>query len=269
MPASPRERTELTADCTRCHALCCVLLPFRRVGGFGADKPGGVACHHLRADDRCEIHAELRDRGWPGCVAFDCFGAGQQVTQVTYAAASWRDHDDLGEMAAVLSALRRVHEMLLHLQEVGDRSPAPAAETLTDRLLVLRDATPVEILTADLDALQEACGDLLAAASLRVRGPAAPDLTHADLAGHDLRERDLRSASLRGALLVGADLRGARLAAADLLGADLRGADLRGANLTETLFLTRPQVAGARTDDATRVPGRLTHATAPRSDLDH
>ena len=42
-PAEP----ELTADCSRCFALCCVLLPYRRDAGFGADKPGGVACHHL------------------------------------------------------------------------------------------------------------------------------------------------------------------------------------------------------------------------------
>ena len=155
MPASrPPSRLDLTADCARCHALCCVLLPYRRAGGFGADKAGGVPCHHLRADDRCEIHADLPELGWPSCVTFDCFGAGQHVTQVTYAGASWRDasgEGELGEMAAVLSALRRVHEMLLHLDEVAERSPDPAAGALAQRLLVLRDATPVEILTTDLD----------------------------------------------------------------------------------------------------------------------
>jgi len=249
---------ELSADCTRCHALCCVLLPYRREGGFGADKPGGVACHHLRADDRCEIHADLRELGWPSCVTFDCFGAGQHVTQVTYAGASWRDQrteGDLGEMAAVLSTMRRVHEMLLHLAEVAERSPDPAAAVLAERLLGLRDDTPVEILTADLDELQEECGDLLASASLRVRGPGTPDLTHADLAGQDLRRRDLRAASLRGALLIGADLRGVAFGPADLLGADLRGADLRDADLGDALFLTGPQLAGARTDERTVRPG--------------
>lgn len=255
----PSSRLELAADCTRCHALCCVLLPYRREGGFGADKRGGVACHHLREDDRCEIHADLADLGWPSCVVFDCFGAGQHMSEVTYDGASWRDlsgEGELGEMAAVLSTLRRVHEMLLHLQEVAERSPDPGAADLAERLLALRDETPVEILTADLDELQELCGELLAAASRRVRTPAGPDLAHADLAGQDLRDRDLRSASLRGALLLGADLRGVALDRADLLGADLRGADLRGTDLTETLFLTGPQLAGARTDERTRVPAR-------------
>lgn len=248
---------ELSADCSRCHALCCVLLPYRREGGFGADKNGGVPCHHLQTDDRCGIHAELTERGWPGCVAFDCFGAGQQATQVTYAGASWRDASgagELGEMAAVLSTLRRVHEMLLHLGEVADRSPDPAADALAQRLLVLRDATPVEILTTDLDDLQDECGDLLTAASARLRDPAGPDLTHADLAGQDLRGRDLRAASLRGALLIGADLREAVLDRTDLLGADLRGADLRGTDVSDALFVTGPQLAGARTDATTRTP---------------
>jgi hypothetical protein len=248
---------DLVADCSRCFALCCVLLPYSRGAGFGADKAGGVPCHHLADDDRCSIHADLRERGWPGCVAFDCFGAGQQVAQVTYGGTSWREHDDLGEMAAVLSVVRLLHEMLRHLAEVARRSPDPAAEELRRRVLEVRDGTPVELLTLEIDALQGEVGDLLAAAGTRLRDPDAPDLARADLAGRDLRARDLRDASFRGALLIAADLRGVRLGTADLLGADLRDADLRGADLSATLFLTRPQVATARGDAATRLPPDL------------
>ena len=130
----PPTRLELTADCSRCHALCCVLLPYRREGGFGADKPSGVACHHLREDDRCGIHADLRERGWPGCVVFDCFGAGQQVSQVTYGDVSWRQHDNLAEMGAVLSVMRQLHEMLVHLDEVERRTPDPEAAPVRTRV---------------------------------------------------------------------------------------------------------------------------------------
>ena len=56
-------------------------------------------------------------------MTFDCFGAGQQVSQVTYGGVSWREHDNLGEMAAVLSVMRLLHEMLTHLTEV--ESPQP------------------------------------------------------------------------------------------------------------------------------------------------
>src|SRR5580765_1531636 len=113
------EAPSLVADCEHCFALCCVLLPFSAVSGFGLDKPGGTPCPNLADDDRCGIHATLRRDGWSGCVTFDCFGAGQQVSQVTYAGVSWREHYNLGEMAAVLSVMRLLHEMLTHLTEVG------------------------------------------------------------------------------------------------------------------------------------------------------
>ena len=63
--------------------------------------------------------------------------------------------------------------------------------------------------------------------------------------------------SHRGAGLMAADLRGADLTDADLLGADLRDADLRGADLARALFLTQPQLNGARGDDRTSIPARL------------
>ena len=255
--SKPLAEPELVADCSRCFALCCVLLPYPRDAGFGADKPGGVPCHHLASDDRCGIHADLRERGWSGCAIFDCFGAGQHVSQVTYGGTSWREHDDLGEMAAVLSVVRRVHELLAHLGEVGRRSPDEASAGLRDRLLELRDGTPVELLTADLEELHEQASALLGAASVRIRGTAAPDLARADLAGRDLCRRDLRDAALRGALLIGADLRGLDLGAADLLGADLRGADVRGTDLSDALFLTQPQLEAARGDTATSIPAGL------------
>ena len=107
-------------------------------------------------------------------------------------------------------------------------------------------APPLELLTADLDELHETCGELLGAASRRVRGPGRPDHSRADLAGADLRGADLHGAGLRGALLIGADLSGVDLGPADLLGADLRGADLRGALVDDALFLSGPQLAAAR-----------------------
>jgi hypothetical protein len=87
---------ELVADCSRCFGLCCVLLPFAAASGFGMDKASGTPCPHLDRDDRCAIHATLREDGWPGCAVFDCHGAGQQVSQVTYRGVSWREQDNLG-----------------------------------------------------------------------------------------------------------------------------------------------------------------------------
>ncbi|WP_307853594.1 pentapeptide repeat-containing protein [Nocardioides palaemonis] len=249
---------ELTSDCSRCFGLCCVLMPFSASSGFGVDKPSGTPCLHLAADDSCSIHATLREDGWPGCTVFECFGAGQQVSQVTYGGVSWRAQDNLGEMAAALSVMRQLHEVLVHLHEVARRSPDPDAARTVAEVEALTGATPVELLTYDLDELHLRVGGLLGAASARLRAEVdgAQDRSRADLAGHDLRG-DRRGWSFRGALLMAADLREADLALADVLGADLRDADVRGADLSTALFLTQPQLNSARGDGRTQVPAHL------------
>lgn len=248
----------LQSDCSRCFALCCVLLPFSAVSGFGVDKPGGTPCLNLLDDDRCGIHASLREDGWPGCTVFECFGAGQQVSQVTYAGVSWREQDNLAEMGAVLSVMRQLHEILVHLSEVGRRSPDPTAEKTLAEVEALTSAGPESLLTIDIDGLHERVGRQLADASTRVRRSwtAAADRTRRDLAGQRL-SGDHRGWSFRGATLIRADLRDADLRDVDLLGADLRDADVRGCDLSSALFLTQPQVNSASGDAATRLPSGL------------
>ena len=239
----------LHAECDKCAGLCCVLLPFSRVDGFGVDKAGGVACANLTDDDRCGIHDRLSTSGWAGCVRFDCFGAGQQVTQRVYEGRGWRGRTpgELAEMGAVLSVVRQLHEVLALL--TGARKhPAGAGfrdaiDSASAAVAQLGDGTPEELLTLDLDAVRGLARPALDDVA-RTAASAWPDrevLTRADLAGADLRGRDLRGASLRGALLIGADLRDVDLADADLLGADLRGADARGARLDRAVHLTHVQ----------------------------
>ena len=249
---------ELVSDCSSCFGLCCVLLPFSAVSGFGVDKPGGRPCLNLLDDDRCGIHASLREDGWPGCTVFECFGAGQQVSQVTYAGVSWREQDNLAEMGAVLSVMRQLHEMLVHLAEVERRSPDPAATSTSTEIEELTTAEPEALLTYDVDDLHERVGVLLADASTRVRRrwPAAVDRSRQDLAGRRL-SGDRRGWSFRGATLIRADLRDADLSEADLLGADLRDADVRGTDLSTALFLTQPQVNSANGDATTVLPDGL------------
>jgi hypothetical protein len=255
-------RRRLRADCARCAGLCCVGPPFQRSADFALDKPAGVPCPHLQGDFRCAIHDRLRPSGFPGCDVFDCFGAGQQVVQVTFGGRSWREDPELaGPMFAVLPVMRQLHEMLWYLVEVLALKAAGSlhaeARDLRDRTEALTGGTPGELAALDVGAHRRPVGELLARASGLVRGPGRPDRRGADLAGASLRGAALAGADLRGALLLSADLRGADLRAADLLGADLRGADLRGADLRDALFLTQPQLTAARGDGATRISAAL------------
>lgn len=252
------ERAHLRADCSRCAGLCCVAPAFAASADFAIDKPAGVACPNLREDFRCSIHAHLRERGFPGCTVFDCFGAGQKITQETFGGRSWREAPELAAAQfAVLPVVRQLHEALWYLAEARTLTGAPEARELEELTARLAGGTADELAALDVTAHRVRVGEVLSSVSEAVRGPGAPDRRGADLMGRNLRRARLRDASLRGAYLIGADLRGVDLGRADLLGADLRAADLRGADLRGVLFLTRPQVTAARGDMSTRLPAAV------------
>jgi uncharacterized protein YjbI with pentapeptide repeats len=213
-------------------------------------------------DSSCAIHAELRAEGFPGCDVFDCFGAGQQIVQVTFGGRNWRTTPELaGPMFSVFPAMRQLHELLWYLAEaltLPAAAPAhPDVRELQEETESLTRLGPGELTTLDVGAHSRRAGELLDRVSSLVRSTVpgrAADRRGSDLVGARLRGADLRGASLRGTYLIGADLTGADLRSADLLGADLRGADLSGADLTDALFVTRPQLSAATGDAATRMP---------------
>ena len=242
---------ELKADCARCFGLCCVVPAFSRSADFAIDKPAGKACPNLRADLRCGIHDRLRGKGFAGCAVYDCFGAGQQVSQVTFGGKDWRSSPALRErMFAVFPVMGRLHELLYYLTEARS---IPAAASLRggiqaaiDEITGLTGLDADGLLAFDLQPRWRVADELLTRASSMARaGLRGRDHRGADLVGADLRGQNLRGANLRGARLIRADLRGADLRVADMIGADLRGADLRGAELTGALFLTRSQLDAA------------------------
>jgi uncharacterized protein YjbI with pentapeptide repeats len=258
-------RARLRADCTSCAGLCCVAPALSASADFGIDKAAGEPCPNLRPDNRCAIHARLRERGFPGCAAYDCFGAGQTVTEVTFAGRDWRrDRATAALMFAAFATMRRLHELLWYLTEalaLAKARPLHGELRLaldhTERLTL---AGPEALAGMDVTAHRQAVDALLRRISELARAGAphhGDDREGSDLIGADLRGADLRGANLRGAYLIGADLRGADLGSADMTGADLRAADLSGAALCGCLFLTQPQVDAARGDAATRVPRAL------------
>jgi len=258
-------RDHLKADCSRCAALCCVAPALTVSADFALDKPAGRPCPKLRDDDGCAIHDRLREQGFAGCDVFDCFGAGQQVVQVTFQRQDWRQDPRLASsMFDTFMVMRQLHEMLWYLSE--SRTLLAAGELYDEVDFTRRDVERLtqkgvgELAEVDASKLRQEVGDLLARVSATARAATphrGPDRRGADLVQARLRGADLRGANLRGAYLLAADLTGADLSKADLLGADLRAADISGANLSESIFLTQPQVQAARGDVATALPAVL------------
>ncbi|EIV92164.1 pentapeptide repeat-containing protein [Frankia sp. QA3] len=261
----------LRADCSRCFALCCVAPGFTASADFPISKAPGTPCRHLDAHHGCSVHDELRPRGFRGCAVFDCFGAGQQVSQVTFAGRDWRTHPgDAPRMFDAFAVMRTLHESLHHLAESRDlltahpatahpataqadaarpattRPPAGAAgragllgeiEAITAATVALADADADALLAADLPAHRRTVHDLLTRASALLRtgrgDTAGRGPARSQGRGRAGRPRDRGAGVARN---LGVDLVGARLAGVDLRGAELTGrlliaADLRGADL--------------------------------------
>lgn len=268
---SENTASDLRADCANCFGLCCVALAFARSSDFAVDKDAGDPCRNLLADYRCGVHAELRPRGFSGCTVFDCFGAGQKTSQVTFGGESWRDSPDTAKrMFAVFPVMRQLHELLFYLTEA---LALPAAKPLRADLRAALEETermtrtsPDAFGALDVPGHREGVNALLLRASELARAGTPKQRNKkirrgADLIGAKLAGADLRGANLRGAYLIGADLRGADLRLADLIGADFRDADLRGANLTGSIFLTQAQLNAAKGDAATKLPAALSRPT--------
>jgi uncharacterized protein YjbI with pentapeptide repeats len=258
-------RSSLRADCARCSGLCCVAPAFSASADFAIDKPAGQPCPNLQPDFRCGIHQGLRQHGFRGCAAYDCFGAGQRVSQVTFGGQDWRaDPSTAGQMFAAFAVMRQLHALLWYLSDALD---SPAARPVHAELRQALETTERmargragDLLELDLRAHHEEVTALLRRASELIRaGVPGPKADHAgaELIGARLAGANLAGASLRGACLIGADLSGANLRAADLTGADLRDADLSGADLTGGLFLVQSQLDSAKGDAGTRLPASL------------
>ncbi len=259
------DQPELRADCGSCFGLCCVALPFSRSSDFPVDKAAGTPCGNLQDDFRCGIHERLRDKGYQGCTVFDCFGAGQKVSQVTFKGVGWREAPDTARtMYEVFPVVRHLQELLKYTAQALDLAAArPVHRDLRraySRIDALTRDTPETLLGVNVDALRGEVNPLLLRASELARS-AVPgrkkDHRGANLMGKRLRGANLRGASLRGALLVAADLTDADLRGADLIGADMRDTNLCGADLTGALFLTQPQLNAARGDARTKVSSPL------------
>ncbi|TDF96262.1 pentapeptide repeat-containing protein [Paenibacillus piri] len=272
-PSPDRSRLHMQADCENCFGLCCVALPFAASADFATDKDAGQPCQNLQSDFRCGIHNSLRERGFRGCTVYDCFGAGQKVSQVTYGGRDWRQSPgSANQMFEVFPIMRQLHELLWYLTEALTLQPArpihDALSSALDETESLTHLDPGSLLELDVAAHRAKINALLLRASELVRAEAYCQSKGSsgrrkaygrgvDLIGAKLRDADLRAANLRAACLIAADLRGADLRAADLIGADFRDADLRGADLTGAIFLTQAQLNAAKGDAGTKLPASL------------
>ncbi|WP_313892126.1 pentapeptide repeat-containing protein [Psychrobacillus sp.] len=270
------KRENLQADCENCFGLCCTALPFAASADFAIDKEAGKPCPNLQADFRCNIHKSLRQKGFKGCTVFDCFGAGQKVSQLTFEGIDWRESPEIAKnMFQVFPIMQQLHEMLWYLTEAlalkVTHSIHKELNITIDKTKQLTMLDANSLIEIDIPSHRANVNSLLLQTSELVRKEVLQlkdskkrtkiDHRGADLMGANLRGANLIGANLRGAFLIAADLRNADLRFADLIGTDFRDANLSGADFTGSIFLTQVQLNSAKGDVHTKLPSVLTIPT--------
>lgn len=118
------------SDCAACSGLCCVAPAFEVSEDFGLDKAAETPCPHLSADDSCRIHAELPERGFRGCVAYECWGAGPWVTREL---GSWRSDPSKAALETFMR-VRPLFELSMLLELARGRYASPELDAARARI---------------------------------------------------------------------------------------------------------------------------------------
>lgn len=263
-------RNDLVADCSRCFGLCCTALNIVQSSDFSMNKPANTPCANLRADYSCNIHTQLRDKGFKGCTVFDCLGAGQVISQITFNNISWEENpESKDQMFRVFPIMDQIHEMIAYTAEaLSYNVTSTLSDKLSEKLTELQNLTTWsadQLLALDLVSYRFALNELLTEASNSIRENTIAEFTstkklkdlnraRVNWMGKKLNGRDLRAIDFRGAFLIAADMRSTDLRAASFIGADLRDADFSGANLSTSMFLTQMQMNSAKGDLNTALP---------------
>lgn len=87
--------SKFRADCSRCCGLCCIVPAQLKVQGFPSDKRANTPCRYLNANYACSIHKGREAYGYQACKGFDCYGAGQWITQELFANANCAASPDI------------------------------------------------------------------------------------------------------------------------------------------------------------------------------
>jgi hypothetical protein len=158
------------------------MLPFDAGDDFSFDKAGGEPCRHLDASHACTIHDALEERGFGGCVKFDCYGAGQRVVQEVFDGKSWRDDPALIKpMSEAFYRMRAIHDLLILLRETRrlplERVDEQSLDALVGKLTPAGGWSQAALVGLDLKTVRSEVYDFLASLKriLAPRGDGARD----------------------------------------------------------------------------------------------
>lgn len=251
----------LKIDCEKCSGLCCVALCCMKSDGFPANKEAGVPCQYLRSDFRCDIHEKLAIKNMRGCLAYDCFGAGQKVTQNCFPRINWKSSPEhANEIFQVFQTVFQLHQMEWHLLEAFSLTADERLKSDIESLICENErltSLPLnEILRLNIEPYRLNVNSILKRLISMIT-VTSNEKNGKDYLGQNFKQANLNHTDFSMALLIAADFEGCSLQGANFLGADMRDANIKNTDLSSSVFLTQMQINSAKGNANTKLPYRI------------
>lgn len=252
-------------DCGKCCGLCCVALYFTKSDGFPKDKKAGVACENLQSDYRCKVHSNLSKQGLKGCMAYDCFGAGQFVTRHLKTEPNWLtiSSQEADEIINFYLAVMRVHQTLWYLSQCIilqlPQSEKQQAKSLINEGRAFLEKPCITLADLNTQLFCEQANQYLKhiCALYQKNSSKTSDKQTQNYMGKNMKRKNLEGKDLSMTLLIAANFEQANLSGANFLGADMRDTNLCNTDVSQSLFLTQIQINAAKGNKNTILPPYL------------
>lgn len=255
---------ELKVDCSKCSGLCCTALFFSKTDGFPENKEAGKPCIKLQNNYRCRIHHELEKHKMKGCIGYDCFGAGQHVTQYIYKGETWQTSQEQSkEIFDVFVIIFQLYQIRYFLEESKIIIPAKELwgdiQNLINENEALCNSDPQSILEIDIESyrnkvniiLKQVCNSIIKCFKN------SDNKRSTEFFGKSFKKRDMSGLDLSMKLLIATNFDSCIFDGTIFLGADTRDTNFSNADLRETVFLTQGQINSAKGNRNTKLPKYL------------
>lgn len=246
--------------------MCCVALYFSKAEGFPENKKAGTPCKNLQTDYQCSIHAQLSANSLKGCISYDCFGAGQQVTSLMPKRPIWNaiSPKEKDMIFSAFLTVMQLHHSLWYLAEATTLC-LPKTEKEQLELLLIEGKKlaeqPIEVLqNRNIKPFQNKTNHLLKIISQEIRMKFCSDnktVYSQNYMGKSLKRRNFTGQDFSMSLLIAASLEQSNLYGVNFLGADMRDTDIKNTDLSHSLFLSQMQINSARGNKMTVLPPYL------------
>ncbi|MDD3323402.1 MAG: pentapeptide repeat-containing protein [Paludibacter sp.] len=233
-----------------------------KTDGFPANKEAGIPCKNLMSDFCCTIHSNLVSKNMRGCLAYDCFGAGQKVTQVCYPNGDWKTNPgQANEIFDVFLIVFQLHQMLWYLVEalslISDEPLKSDIDALISENQQMTNLIPDEILNLDIEKYRLQVNQALKRVSGMISSDSSDGKQIYDYFGTNFKKANLDGRDFSMSLMIAANLEGCSLQGTNFLGADMRDTNIKNTDLSGCVFLTQMQINSAKGNSNTKIPVKL------------